>query len=64
MRISPFKIMAGNTIGLYIGKSFYHDNGTSSTLLAFASLTNVPLNDLNEEVPQTKWELVWDIYGK
>lgn len=68
-RFSPIKVMAGSTIGPYIGKPFYHDNGTSSTILGFASLTNVPLNDLNEDVPETKWGLgvgvgyVWKVSG-
>ncbi len=66
-RIDPIKVMAGNTVGPFIGKKFYHQNGTSSTLLTFASLTNVPLNDLNASVPETKWGLglgtgyVWTI---
>jgi hypothetical protein len=57
LRVDPIKIMAGNTVGPFIGKKFYHQNGTSSTLLTFASLTNVPLNDLNASVPETKWGL-------
>lgn len=55
LRIDPIKVMAGNTVGPFIGKRYLHQNGTSSTLLCFASLTNVPLNDLNEDVPETKW---------
>jgi hypothetical protein len=67
LRIDLIKVMAGNTVGPFIGKKFYHQNGTSSTLLTFASLTNVPLNDLNASVPETKWGLglgagyVWTI---
>ncbi|MGE0636332.1 MAG: hypothetical protein AB7G44_12525 [Bacteroidia bacterium] len=69
MRIYPLKIMAGNSVGPYIGHKFYHKNSTTSTLLGFASLTNVPLNDVNEKVPQTKWGLglgggyVWTVTG-
>lgn len=67
LRFDPIKVMAGNSVGPFIGKKFYHQNGTSSTLLSFASLTNVPLNDLNSSVPETKWGLglgagyVWTI---
>jgi hypothetical protein len=67
LRIDPIKVMAGNTVGPFIGKKFYHQNETSSILLIFASLTNVPLNDLNASVPETKWGLgigtgyVWTI---
>lgn len=56
-RIDPVKVMAGNTIGPFVGKKFEHSNRTSSILLGFASLTNVPLNDLNSSVPETRWGL-------
>lgn len=67
MRFGPMKLMAGNTIGPFIGRRFGSVNGNHSTALGFASLTNVPLNDINDDVPETKWGLglgagwVWSV---
>lgn len=57
LRFSPTKIMAGGALGGFIGYKLRHTKDIASMPLVFASLTNVPLNDMNEKVPQTQWGL-------
>jgi len=57
LRFAPVKIMSGGAIGGFVGHKFHHTKDIASTVLAFASLTNVPLNDLNNKVPETQWGL-------
>lgn len=52
MRVDPIKFMAGNSIGPCIGVRFRNIEP-----VVFCSLTNVPLNDMNSAVPETKWGL-------
>ena len=67
LRFSPIKVMAGNTIGPFVGARLGKSKDSYATLLGFAGLSNVPLNDLNNEVPQTRWGvgigggLVWTV---
>jgi len=57
LRFSPTKVMAGGALGGFIGHSIRHTKDIASMPLIFASLTNIPLNDMNEKVPQTQWGL-------
>lgn len=53
VRFAPFKIFPGGTIGGYIGRKFVQQR-SSSTLLGFAGLSSIPLNDVNSDVIDTQ----------
>jgi len=55
MRFSPFALTAGGALGAFVGHKFHHSKDVSSTALVFGSLTNVALNDMNANIPDTKW---------
>lgn len=57
LRLSPTKVMAGGALGGFIGHNIRHTKDIASMPLVFASLTNIPLNDMNDKVPQTQWGL-------
>lgn len=55
MRFNPLRLMAGGSLGGYLGKTIIRSNDFTGTAFGFASLTNVPLSDLDNLVPETKW---------
>lgn len=53
VRFDPFKIFPGGTIGGFVGRKFVRQRSTS-TLLGFAGLSSIPLNNINSDVIDTQ----------
>jgi hypothetical protein len=53
LRVKPVKVYFGGNLGYFIGHR-YDKRQISKTLLGFAGLSTVELNDINSDVPQTK----------
>ena len=52
LRFSPTTFTPGGTIGYYIGHKY--EGRTTATLLGFAGLTLISLNDINSETPDSR----------